>query len=155
MPYEPSEIVARYASGAKTHPNGKPLAPDGGEAWDAVRQASTTRLGSAVVRDSARREWLVEPRRDGTRGRFLILSPLHADLEPFRASADGYRSDSYLPVSDPEWTLLAILAAGRQGDAGREDYELKTAAFRLVDRMARSAQHRSLLGAAEDDDDEE
>jgi hypothetical protein len=46
-------------------------------------------------------------------------------------------------VSDPEWTLLAILAAGRQGDAGREDAELRTAAFRLVDRMARSAQRRS------------
>ncbi|SRR6266542_4019059 len=116
MPYEPSEIVERYAAGATTYTKGEPLAPDAGAAWEAVRRAGTTRLGSARVRDSARREWLVEPRQDGTR---------------------------------------AILAAGRKGDAGREDEELRTAAFRLVDRMVRDAQHRSLMGAGEDEDDEE
>jgi hypothetical protein len=154
MPYEPSEIVARYASGATSHANGQPLAPDAAEAWDAVR-ASTAPLGSAVVRDSARREWRVAPRRDGTRGRFLVVSPVRADQEPFRASADGYRTDTYLQVSDADWTLLALLAAGRQGDAGREDEELRTAAFRLVDRMVRDAQHRALMGAAEGEDDDE
>jgi hypothetical protein len=155
MPYEPSEIVARYASGATSYANGQPLAPDAGEAWNAVDRAATAQLGSVLVRDSARREWLIEPRRDGTRGRFLVISPVHADHEPFRASADGYRIDTYLPVTGPDWTLLAILAAGRQGDAGREDEELRTAAFRLVDRMVRHAQHQSLMGAADDEDDEE
>jgi hypothetical protein len=155
MPHEPSEIVARYASGATSYANGRPLAPDAGEAWDAVRRAASAPLGSAVVRDSARREWRVSPRRDGTRGRFLVVSPVSADQEPFRASADGYRADTYLQVSDADWTLLALLAVGRQGDAGREDEELRTAAFRLVDRMVRDAQHRALMGAAEDEDDDE
>jgi hypothetical protein len=154
MPYEPSEIVERYAAGATSYANGEPLAPDAAAVWDAVRRAGTARLGSARLRDSARREWVVEACRDGTRGRSLVFSPVHADLEPFRASADGYRPDTYLPVPGTDWTLLAILAAGRPGDAGREDEELRTAALRLVDRMVRDAQHRSLMGAAEDDDGE-
>jgi len=56
-------------------------------------------------------------------------------------------------VVGSEWTLLAILAAGQPGDAGREDEELRTAGFRLVDRMVGDARHQSLIGAAEDDGD--
>jgi hypothetical protein len=149
VPYEPSEIVRRYAEGAASHPSGKPLAPDAVEAWASVGRGGD---GSAHVRDSARREWLVKPRRDH-RGRFVVLTPMHADLEPFRASADGYHPDTHLPISEDEWKLLALLAAGREGDDGRDDEELRTAAFRLVDRMVVSAQHGQLIGAAEDEDD--
>jgi hypothetical protein len=154
MPYEPSEIVARYASGATTYANGKALAPDAAEAWKTVGRAAGGPLGSVRLRDSARREWVVEARRDVTRGRILVFSPVHADLEPFRASADGYRPDTHLSVTEADWTLLALLAAGRSGDPGRDDEELGLAAFRVVDRMVREAQHASLLGADDEDDDE-
>lgn len=153
MPYAPAEILERYAAGAAAYPSGKPLAPDAADAWSAVTRAGAGTLGAARVRDSARREWLVEARRDRARGRLLVLRPSQGDNEPFRASADGHRPDAYLPISGEEWTLLALLAAGRPGDEGREDEELATAAFRLVDRMVRDAQHQQLMGASEDEDD--
>ena len=109
-------------------------------------------LGTARIRDSARREWLVEPRRDDERGRYVVVSPAHGDLEPFRASADGYRPDTHLPVTPDEWTVLARLAACRDGEGDRDADALRVAAFRLLDRMVRDAQHRLLLGAAEDED---
>lgn len=150
MPYEPSEIADRYAKGATSHPNGKPLAADAAQAWEAVRRGGE--IGSARVRDSARRQWLVAPRRD-RRGRFVVLTPMHADLEPFRASADRYRPDTHLAIAEADWALLALLAAGCDGDDGRDDEEVRTAAFRLVDRLVVDAQHRQLIGAAEDEDD--
>jgi hypothetical protein len=50
--------------------------------------------------------------------------------------------------------VLALLAAGHDGGAGREDDALRDAAFRLFDGMVRDAQHRQLLGAAEDEEDQ-
>lgn len=151
MPYEPAEIVSRYAAAAPAHPNGKALAPDAARAWASV-QRGTGRLGASPVRDSARREWLLEAWRDPARGRFVVLRPAHGDLEPFRASADGHRPDTHLAVAPAEWELLALLAAGHDGDGGRADEELATAAARLVDRMVRDAHHHQLLGAAEDEE---
>jgi hypothetical protein len=78
---------------------------------------------------------------------------VRGDNEPFRASADGYRPNTHLPIDAAEWTLLALLAAGQQDGEGLPDVELREAAFRLVDRMVREAQHRSLMGAADDDED--
>jgi iron-sulfur cluster repair protein YtfE (RIC family) len=109
--------------------------------------------GPVRVRDSARREWLVEARRDPAHGRILVLSPAHGDLEPFRASADGYRPDTHLPVSADEWALLARLSAGSGSDQGREAEALRNEAFRLVDRLVREAQHRLLMGAVEDEEE--
>ncbi len=152
MPYPPAEILERHAAGAAAYPNGRPLAPDAAAAWAAVTGGGSGLLGSARVRDSARREWLVEAHRDDARGRMLVLRPVHGDNEPFRASADGYRPEAFLPITGEEWTLLALLAAGHAGDAGRADEELATAAFRLVDRMVREAQHRLLMGESEDED---
>jgi hypothetical protein len=103
------------------------------------------------LHDSARREWRVELRQDRARGRCVVLSPAHGDLEPFRASADGYRPDTHLPVTADEWTVFARLADAHE-DAAPEEEALRTAAFRLLDRMVREAQHRQLLGAAEDED---
>jgi hypothetical protein len=153
--HDPDAILAAYASGARHHPGGSLLAPDAAEAWRAVQGVvgETARLGAARVRDSARREWIVEARRDPARGRVLVFSPAHGDLEPFRASADGYRPDTHLPVTGVEWSIFGLLAAGREADAGRDDDELRNAAFRLFDRIVREAQHRQLLGAADDEDD--
>jgi hypothetical protein len=153
MPYAPAEIVEAYASGIVRYPNGNPLAPDAAEAWQSVCHAGAGPLGSARVRDSARREWVVEPRRDPSGRRILVFSPAHGDLEPFRASADGHRPETHLAIGGDEWTLLALLATGRTGDAGREDAELRAAAFRLVDGMVREAQHRLLMGAADEEDE--
>jgi len=152
MPYAPADIVEAYAAGAAAYANGKPLAPDAAAAWQAVRSAAGL-LGSARVRDSARREWIVEARREPASGRILVFKPAHGDLEPFRASADGHRPDTHLAIGTGEWTVLALLATGRAGDAGRDDAELRATAFPLVDRMVREAQHRSLMGTAEDEDD--
>lgn len=153
MPYSTVEILEHHAAGAGAYPSGKALAPDAARAWATVTGGGSGRLGAARVRDSARREWLVEAHRDRGRGRLLVLRPAHGDNEPIRASADGHRPDAYLPITGEEWTLLALLAAGREGDAGREDEELAAAAFRLVDRMVVEAQHRGLMGAAEDEDE--
>lgn len=135
-------LVAAYAAGAP-------------EVLGALERGEG-RLGAARVRDSARRLWIVEARRDPGRGRTLVVSPAHGDLEPFRCSADGHRPDTHLAVSATDWTLLALLAAGRDGDDGREDEALRSEAFRTLDRLVREAQHRSLLGAdgyeADEDD---
>lgn len=144
-------ILERYASAARRAPGG---AGDEAALWKAVTSGEGC-LGAARVRDSARRTWLVEPHRDDHRGRFLVVRPVHGDNEPFRASADGFRPEAYLPVSANDWTLLALLAAGHDGDDGREDDELRHAAFGLVNRMVVDAQHRLLMGAAEDEDDDE
>jgi hypothetical protein len=112
------------------------------------------RLGAAQVRDSARRRWIVEARRDAARGRTLVLSPVQGDLEPFRCAVDGHRPDTHLAVSATDWTLLALLVAGHDGGDGRDDEALRQEAFRTVDRLVREAQHRVLMGAAEDEDDE-
>lgn len=152
MPYTPAEILERHAAGAPAYPSGKPLAPDAAAAWAAVTGGASGRLGAATVRDSARRQWLLEAHRDRGRGRMLVLRPAHGDNEPFRASADGYRPEAFLQIAGEEWTLLALLAAGHDGDAGREDEELAAAAFRVVDRLVRDAQHRLLMGESEDED---
>lgn len=147
---DPSPILERFAAAAR-EPGATP--PDVA-LWTAVTTASG-RLGAARVRDSARRSWSVEPHRDARRGRFVIARPLHGDNEPFRASADGYRPEAYLPITADEWTLLALLAHGGEEAEGRADDELRRAAFVLVDRMVVEAQHGLLTGAAEDEDDDE
>lgn len=106
------------------------------------------------VRDSAQRAWRVEARRDARRGRFLVLRPAHGDLEPFRAAADGWRPDAYLPIPAEDWDLLARLAAGEGGGPAPENAGLRHEAFRRVDRMVVEAQHRGLMGAADDEDDD-
>jgi hypothetical protein len=105
------------------------------------------------VRDSARRVWRLTAGRDARRGRFVVLRPVRGDNEPFRASADGFRPDVYLPISGDEWDLLARLAAGADAGGGREAEALRNDAFRLVDRMVVDAHHRQLMGAADDEDD--
>jgi hypothetical protein len=152
MPLSPEQIVTAHAAGATVYPNGRPLAPDAGAAWTASTNLAAGRLGAATVADSARRAWRVEAHRDA-RGRSLIVSPVRGDNEPFRASADGHRPGSWLAISATDWALLAVLCAGREGDAGREDEELRAAAFPVVDRLVREAQHQQLMGAAEDDDE--
>jgi hypothetical protein len=118
-------------------------------------------VAGVEVRDSARRVWRLTAGRDARRGRFVVLRPVRGDNEPFRASADGFRPDVYLPISGDEWDLLARLAAGAGGGAdagadaggGREAEALRNDAFRLVDRMVVDAHHRQLMGAADDEDD--
>lgn len=141
-------ILDRY-SGA----GGAPAHGDTAERWAAVTSAAG-RLGTAQVRDSARRRWLVEPWRDERRGRFVVVRPVSGDNEPFRASADGYGTETYLQISGAEWTLLGLLAYGHAGGDGRADEQLRRAAFVLVDRMVVEAQHRLLMGASGDDEDE-
>jgi hypothetical protein len=146
-------VVERYAAAAAAAATGAPDTKAGeAAAWDRMTRAAG-RLGAARVRDSARRTWLVEPHRDDRRGRFVVVRPVRGDNEPFRASADGFRPEAYLAVSETEWALLALLALDRDGDGddGREDDELRHAVFSLVDRMVIDAQHRLLMGAAEDE----
>ena len=103
--------------------------------------------GSARLRDSARREWVIEARSDPARGRLLVVSPFHGDLEPFRASADHFAPDRYLQIDDEKWTLFARLVERP------EDQQPRSTAARAFDAMVRAAQHQPLLGAAEDDDE--
>jgi hypothetical protein len=148
------DLVQRYAAAAASgSTEGSAVPADAASAWEAITNG-VGRLGAARVRDSARRRWMVEAHRDPHRGRILVVSPVRGDNEPFRASADGYRAETYLPISPSEWSLLALLASGHDGDDGREDESLRNEAFRLIDRLVVEAQHLALMGAAEDDDDE-
>ena len=145
------EVVERYAGAASAPDGDRGRREDAARLWQGV-SAGSGRLGAARVRDSAKRRWLVEVHRDVSRGRFLVVSPIQGDNEPFRASADGYRPDTHLPISADDWSLLALLAFGRDGDEGAEDEELRNAAFRVVDRIVVAAQHQMLMGAADDED---
>lgn len=149
MPLSPQEIVASYQTGAAQYANGKPLAPGAGALWAGA--AGNGQIGTVTLRDSARRQWSVDVRRD-ERGRYLQLRPMGIDIERFRASADGYRPDEWLPIADVEWAILALFAGGAHGPEGHvEDEELAVQARRILDRMVREAQHRGL--AFDEDED--
>jgi hypothetical protein len=106
--------------------------------------------GSLTAKDSARRTWGVDVRRDG-RGRYLQFRPIGIDAERFRASADGHLAAEWLPIEPEEWELFAR-AASPGGQAGPDGgAELSRRVRRLVDRMVREAQHRGLVF----DDDED
>jgi hypothetical protein len=145
MPLSLEEIVAGYQAGATSHRNGKRLAHGARARWDAAQ------AGTLLLRDSARRQWGVDVRRDG-RGRYLQLRPIGIDIERFRASADGHRPAEWLPIAPLDWTAFALVAAAPHGPDGQEeDEELAAQVRRLLDRMVREAQHRGL--AFDEDED--
>ena len=151
MPLSLEEIVADYQAGATSHQNGKRLADGARARWDAVQARAAGQLGTVVLRDSARRQWGVDVRRDG-RGRYLQLRPIGIDIERFRASADGHRPAEWLPIAPLDWTAFALVAAGPGSPEGQEeDGELAVQVRRLLDRMVREAQHRGL--AFDEDED--
>jgi hypothetical protein len=151
MPLSLEEIVAGYQAGATSHQNGKRLAEGSRARWDAAQAATAGQVGTLLLRDSARRQWGVDVRRDG-RGRFLQLRPIGIDIERFRASADGYRPSEWLPIAPLDWTAFALVAAGPPVPEGQDaDEELAVQVRRLLDRMVREAQHRGL--AFDEDED--
>jgi len=144
MPLPLETIVAGYEAGAESHHDGKRLAQGARALWDAAHAAGGGQVGTVLLRDSARRQWGVDVRRDG-RGRYLQFRPVGIDIERFRASADGHQPTEWLPVAAIEWLAFAILAAGEHGLAGHEEDEaLMLQVRRLLDRMVREAQHRGL-----------
>jgi hypothetical protein len=145
MPLSLEEIVAAYQSGAESYPGGKKLAARSRALWDSAQAPGSAQVGTVSVRDSARRRWAVDVRRDA-RGRYLQLRPIGIDLERFRASADGYLPGAWLPIGQLEWTAFAIFAAGEHGGEGHaDDGELAAHVNRLLDRMVRDAQHQGLV----------
>lgn len=151
MPLALHEILAAYAEGATAHRSHKPLAADSGGLWRAVQAAGATQLGSVRLRDSARRQWAVDVRRDH-RGRYLQIRPVAVDIERFRASADGWSPEEWLRIAPEEWMAFALFAAGEHDGSGHlEDEELALAVPRLLDRMVREARHRGL--AFDEDED--
>lgn len=151
MPLRLEQILEAYARGAALHQSQRPLAADAAGLWRAVLEPAGERVGSVQLRDSARRQWAVDVRRDG-RGRYLQFRPIAVDIERFRASADGWNAEEWLPIAPEEWTAFALFAAGQHDGAGhREDEELALLVPRLLDRMVRQAQHRGL--AFDDDED--
>jgi len=151
MPLSLDEILAAYAEGAAEHKSRKPLAADAGSLWKSVQDPTGGQVGSVRLRDSARRQWAVDVRRDH-RGRYLQIRPIAVDIERFRASADGWSPEEWLPIAREEWTAFALFAAGdHDGSGHHEDEELGLAVPRLLDRMVREAQHRGL--AFDEDED--
>jgi hypothetical protein len=151
MPLSLDEIVAAYEAGAASHQNGKSLAEGAGALWEAAQASAVAQVGTVLLRDSARRQWGADVRRDG-RGRYLQLRPIGIDIERFRASADGHSPAEWLPILPLEWTAFALFAAGTHGPEGHvEDEELAVQVRRLLDRMVREAQHRGL--AFDEDED--
>ncbi|HEY6099479.1 MAG TPA: hypothetical protein VIW03_08620 [Anaeromyxobacter sp.] len=146
MPLSLDEIAAAYRAGAERYPDGRPLARDAAALWRAASDPAVREVGSVRTRDSARREWTVDVRREPGRGRYLQFRPRGSDLERFRASADGHRPDEWLAIPPAEWTAFALFAAGAHGGEGQaEDRELDLAIPKLADRMVRDAQHRGLV----------
>jgi hypothetical protein len=151
MPLTLEEIVGAYEAGAATHRNGKPLAEGARALWAAAQAPGDRWLGTALLRDAARRQWGVDVRRDG-RGRYLQLRPIGIDIERFRASADGYKPAEWLPVAPLHWTAFALFAGGAHGGEGHaEDEELFVQVRRLLDRMVRDAQHQGLVFDEDED----
>lgn len=151
MPLSLDEVVANYQAGATSHQNGKRLADGARALWEAVNALDGGQVGTVLLRDSARRQWGVDVRRDG-RGRYLQLRPIGIDIERFRASADRHLPAEWLTIAPLEWTAFALFSASALGPEGHtEDEELAVQAHRLLDRMVREAQH---LGLAFDEDEE-
>jgi len=151
MPLSLQEIVADYEAGATSHQHGKKLADGARALWEAAHAAADGQVGTVLLRDSARRQWGVDVRRDG-RGRYLQLRPIGIDIERFRASADGYKPAEWLPIAPLDWTGFALLSAGTHGPGGHdEDEELVVQVRRLLDRMVREAQHQGLVFDEDED----
>lgn len=151
MPLTLEEIVGAYEAGASAHKNGKRLAEGGRALWEAAQAPADSELGTVTMRDSARRQWGVDVRRD-RRGRYLQLRPIGIDIERFRASADGHRPSEWLPIPALHWTAFALFAHGSRGGEGHvEDDELAVQVRRLLDRMVRDAQHQGLVFDEDED----
>jgi hypothetical protein len=151
MPLPLDEIVAAYEAGVESHQSGKRLAEGARALWDATQAPSVAQIGTVLLRDSARRQWGVDVRRDG-RGRYLQFRPIGIDIERFRASADSRLPAGWLPIAPLEWTAFALFSAMAHGPEGHtEDDELAVQVRRLLDRMVREAQH---LGLAFDEDED-
>jgi hypothetical protein len=151
MPLTLEEIVGAYEAGAAAHRNGRRLAEGARALWEAAHVPGDRELGNVTLRDSARRQWGVDVRRD-RRGRYLQLRPIGIDIERFRASADGHRPAEWLPVPPLHWTAFALFAGGARGGEGHvEDEELLVQVRRLLDRMVRDAQHQGLVFDEDED----
>lgn len=149
MPQSLEQVVAAYEAGATSHASGKPLAEGASALWAGT--AAAGQVGTMLLRDSARRQWGLDVRRDH-RGRYLQLRPIGIDIERFRASADGHRPAEWLPIAPLEWTACALYAGGAHGPEGHaEDEELGREVRRLLDRMVRDAQHGGLVFDEDED----
>ena len=150
MPMTLKKTLESYAQGLEAHPSGKQLAPDARRIWETAHDTGTARIGSLTMKDSARRTWGVDVRRDA-RGRYLQFRPIGIDIERFRASAEGHLPSEWLPVDPDEWTAFALLTVAERLAGPVEDEELSTHVRHLLDRMVREAQHRGL--AFDEDED--
>ena len=151
MPLPLEEIVADYAAGAASHRDGTKLLASSSAIWARVQSPTSAQVGIVSLRDSARRQWAVDVRRDG-RGRYLQFRPIGIDLERFRASADGHLPSEWLPIDDLGGSAFAIFSAAGGGEDG-PDGELAFHVRRLLDRMVREAHHGGLV--FDEDEDEE
>ena len=143
MPMTLEELVADYAAGAEAHRDGTRMLAPAKAVWAAAQAAGGGQVGTVSMKDSARRHWAIDVRRDG-RGRYLQFRPVGIDLERFRASADGHRPGEWLAVEAAQWSAFAILAAGGQVEEGAGDGELTFQVRKLVDHLVREAQHQGL-----------
>jgi hypothetical protein len=150
MPMSLEKTIAAYEEGLEFHASGKPLVPGARSIWDAAHDPGTSRIGSVTVKDSARRTWGVDVRRDG-RGRYLQFRPITIDAERFRASADGHLPGEWLAIEPEEWTAFALLAAAERIASPAGDEELATHVRHLLDRMVREAQHAGLVFDEDED----
>jgi hypothetical protein len=151
MPVSLQAVIAAYEAGAEKHASGKPLLPGARAIWEAAHGAGPLEVGSCELRDSARRSWRVDVRRD-RRGRYLQFRPVGIDIERFRASADGHLPQEWLPIAPLEWSAFALHAAAAKAAGGTvADEELAPQVRQLLDRMVREAQHRGL--AFDEDED--
>jgi hypothetical protein len=151
MPVSLEAVIAAYEAGAERHASEKPLVPDARAVWEAAHGTGPIEVGNCEMRDSARRNWRVDVRRD-RRGRYLQFRPIGIDIERFRASADGHLPQEWLPIAPLEWSAFALHAAAAKAPGGTvADEELIAHVRQLLDRMVREAQHRGLVFDEDED----
>lgn len=77
-------------------------------------------FGQVTVRDDSFQVWEVSIRKTGDRGRYLRFELVGESSKSFRASADGYKPEEYLPITVTEWNVFAAVAANQTDQEAQE-----------------------------------
>lgn len=86
---------------------------EGPKLWNEIHHGGKDDVGSVFMDDSSMSLWEVKVRITGNRGRYLKIKSKPNESREFRASADGYKPEKYLPITPDEWSVFAHLTKSK------------------------------------------
>ena len=81
--------------------------------WWELRHDGKERIGSFDIYDGHGGTWKVRVRWTGNRGHYLKVDSRDDEAIKYLVSAEGYRPEKYLQITEEEWALFLPLAKGK------------------------------------------